>query len=40
MRFMRRIVHLLWRREDGGIAGFLKWLFRRPGAPAKSFASL
>jgi len=37
MRFFRRWAAMIGRREEGGIFGFLKWLFRRPGATTKSF---
>ncbi len=38
MRFLRRCAGMLGRkREEGGIFGFLKWLFRRPSATKKNY---
>ncbi len=37
MRFLRRCSAMLWHDQEGGISGFAKWLFKRPGATKKCF---
>ena len=37
MRFLRRVAGMLGRGEEGGWIGFIKWLFKRPGATTKNF---